>query len=212
MHFEERIPIFLDLGFRQEAISELRLYLDLLWQSNEDLNLISRKMSFEDLIDNHVIDCLLALKAFASEISLENKPVVGDFGSGGGLPGVLYAIQFPQVHFHLFEKSNRKQDFLRRCRASLANNVTVHAEIPNKLPEMDLIMARGFKPLDVILDMSRGFYRAGGKLFLLKARAEKIQEELALARKKFPDLKVRIEPLASPVLQVERHVVVVQRA
>lgn len=212
MYFETRIPTLLNLGFRKEAIPQLRLYLDLLWQSNEDLNLISRKMTIEDLIDNHVIDCLLPLKHLTAEIELQQNPAIGDFGSGGGLPGVLYAIQFPQVHFHLFEKSHKKQEFLRRCRSSLIGQMTVHADIPIHLPNVGLILARGFKPLDVILDMSRSYYGAGGRYFLLKARAEKIQEELVLARKKFPDLHVRVEPLVSPVLEVERHVVIVQRA
>ena len=74
------------------------------------------------------------------------------------------------------------------------------------------MVARAFKPIDVILDVSRNYYNKGGKYFLLKARREKIEEELILAKKKFKDLKVAIEPLRSPLLEVELHIVLLQRA
>ena len=203
MHFEKRLPVILDLGFRKEAIPQLKSFLDLLWASNEELNLISRKMTYEDLIDNHVIDCLLPLKFFPQSVKR-----VADFGSGGGLPSVLYAIQFPNISFQLFEKSNLKQDFLNKCK-TIAPNLNVNAEIPLRLLNIDLVTARAFKPLDVILDMSRDYYKNGGKYFLLKGRMEKIQEEIADSKKKFKDLKVSIEVLKSPVMEVERHLVLV---
>lgn len=202
-HFEKRIPILLQLGFNKEALPQLKAYIDLLWSSNEELNLISRKMTYEELIDNHLIDCLLPLKNFPA-----NVKVAADFGSGGGLPGVVYAIQFPATEYHLFEKSKLKQDFLKRC-ISIAPNLRVHGEIPPKLENIEVVTSRAFKPVDVILEFSRDYYKKGGKYFLLKGRREKIDEEVGLARKKFKDLKVQIEPLSSPVLEVERHLVLI---
>lgn len=203
MHFDKRIPLLLQLGFREEALPKLKAYVDLLWAANEELNLISRKMTFEELIDNHVIDCLLPLKRFPSAVK-----AAADFGAGGGLPGVVYAIQFPEIKYHLFEKSPKKQEFLNRCKA-IAPNLEIHGEIPLDLGDVEVVTARAFKPIDVILDVSRKYYAKGGKYFLLKARREKIDEELALARKKFKDLKVNIEPLTSPILDVERHLVLI---
>ncbi len=201
--FEDRISVLQQLGVREEFLPRLKKYVHFLWESNEDLNLISRQMSFQDLLDNHVIDCLLPLSAFPK--SIKN---VADFGSGGGLPAVIYAILFPEVQFHLYEKSAKKQQFLQQCQA-FASNMHIHAEIPKELPAIDLLMARGFKPIDVILDMSRAYVQKSGRYFLLKARREKIQEELDLAGKKFKSLKVQIVPLKSPVLEVERHLVLI---
>lgn len=203
MYFEKRTALIQELGFRQEAIGTLKEYLDLLWSANEELNLISRKMTFEELVDNHLIDCLLPLSQFP-----KSTKVAADFGSGGGLPGVVYAIQFPEIEYHLFEKSPRKQEFLNSCKA-LAPNLHVHGEIPLNLDKFDLVTARAFKPIDVILDISRKYYARKGRYFLLKARKEKIEEEVQLARKKFKDLKVEIVPLKSPVLEVERHLVLI---
>jgi 16S rRNA (guanine527-N7)-methyltransferase len=203
MHFEKRIPTILELGFSEKNLPKLKDYLDLLVASNEELNLISRKMTYEELIDNHVIDCLLPLKKFPKNIK-----IAADFGSGGGLPGVLYAVQFPETTFHLFEKSKLKQDFLNNCR-SIAPNIKVNGEIPPRLDHVEIVVARAFKPIDVLLEISRTYFAKNGKYFLLKARKEKIDEEIQLARKKFKDLKVDIVPLKSPVLEVERHLVLI---
>lgn len=200
-YFEQRAQVMVDLGFRQEALPVLKSYVDLLWTTNENLNLISRQMTFAELIDNHVVDCLLPLQFFPSHVS-----VVADFGSGGGLPGVIYAIQFPKVSFRLYEKSPMKQDFLRQCQ-KLAPNIQVQSEIGLKLVGVELVTARAFKPVDVILDMSRDYHQRGGRYFLLKGRLEKIEEELTIAKKKFKSLKAQVEQLKSPLLDVERHLV-----
>ena len=206
-YLTEQFPVIQSLGFRADGLEILSRYVDALWQSNQELNLISRKMTFEELIDNHVIDCLLPLKYFPS-----HAKAVADFGSGGGLPAVIYAIQFSDIQFQLYEKSPLKRQFLEACR-TLAPNITVLGEIPPKMNKIDLVIARGFKPLDVILEMSREYFVSGGSYFLLKARREKIDEELFLTRKKFKticDDRIIIDALTSPVLEVERHLVRIQ--
>lgn len=177
--------------------------MDFLWASNEELNLFSRKMTWEDLVDNHLIDCLLPLKHFPKDVK-----VAADFGTGGGLPGVIYAMQFPHIRYRLYEKSRLKQDFLRRC-AEVVPNIEVHGDIPPRLNGVDLITARAFKPLDVILDLSRDHLKNGGKYFLLKGRREKIDEEIQASGKLLGATSVRVERLQSPLLEVERHVVLI---
>lgn len=203
MSYEEKIPNFFELGLRTDALSKVKTYLDLVWAANQDLNIVSRQMTFENLIDNHLIDCLLPLKLFP-----KNVKAVADFGSGGGFPGVIYALQFPEIKFHLYEKSSKKQDFLKKCKV-LAPNLEFHGDIPVDLNGIDLVTARAFKSLDVILSMSRSYYLQGGKYFLLKGRLEKINEEIAASKKSFKDLKVSVQNLKSPVLEVERHLLLI---
>lgn len=202
-YFDQRSSVILELGFRPDALADLKKYVQLLWSANADLNLFSRKMTFEELIDNHVIDCLLPLSHFPQDIKY-----AADLGSGGGLPGVIYALQFPQARYILFEKSVLKQNFLNECK-SLAPNLVVQGEIPHDLDKVQIVTARGFKPIDVILDITRIYYGKKGKYFLLKGRQEKINEELKLAQKKFKDLKSQTITLKSPVMEVERHLVLI---
>lgn len=200
-HLQNRKNLILELGYPETQFDLLAQYVDLLWKSNEELNLISRQMTFEDLIDNHVIDCLLAVS------SLPQFPVKwADLGSGGGLPGVLYALAKPQVQIHLYEKSPKKREFLQLCQR-IAPNIQLQAEVTHDLKGTQLVTARAFKPLDVILDMTRVYYSQGGSYFLLKGRAEKIEEEIREAQKKFKGFKCEVKKLVSPLLDVERHIV-----
>ena len=202
-YFEQQKSIFLSLGLREQAVPLLKKYVDYLWSSNEELNLISRKMTIEELIDNHIIDSLMILSDFPA-----NVKKVADLGSGGGLPGVVLAIQFPEIEFHLFEKSPKKREFLEGCHKWLPN-LFFHSEITTHMKGFDLITARAFKPIDVIIDMTTTYYKSGGKYFLMKARLEKIQEEIRDTQKKEKTFKCTIQPLKSPVLEVERHLVLI---
>ena len=85
----------------------------------------------------------------------------------------------------------------------------MNGDIPVRLDTVVIVTSRAFKPIDVLLDITRHYYTGGGKYFLLKARKEKIDEEISDALKKFKDLKVDIVPLKSPVLEVERHLVLI---
>lgn len=201
MNLQKRINEIKQLGVADHFLPKITEYVDLLWRSNDELNLFSRQMTFDELIDNHLIDCLLVLKYFPVDLKK-----VADFGSGGGLPGVLFAILFPGTAFLLFEKSPKKQAFLNKCKA-IAPNITVQGEIPPTFDGVDLVIARAFKPLDVILEVSRSYFLNGGRYFLLKGRREKIDEEYVLAKKKFKDLTIAIESIKSPVMEVERHLV-----
>lgn len=201
--FDQRRENFVALGVSESQIDLLWDYIETLWAANSELNLFSRKMPFSDLIDNHVIDCLLPSKHFPREAKL-----VADFGTGGGLPGLLYAIQFPDIQFRLYEKSRLKQKFLEHCRGFIPN-IKVLGEIPKALGLLDLAMSRAFKPTDVLIEMSRDYFDAGGKYFLFKGRLDKTNEELALAKKKFKGLKAKIVHLESPVLEVERNLLLI---
>jgi 16S rRNA (guanine527-N7)-methyltransferase len=202
-YIDSRKDLFLSLGFKNEAFDALKKFVDLIWQANVDMNLVSRQMSFEELIDNHIIDCLLPLKYLASDFK-----VIADFGSGSGLPAVLFALSNPKTQFHLFEKSPKKQSFLKQCE-KIAPNIKVFSLIPEKLNQVELVTARAFKPIDVILQMSKGYYLQGGKYFLLKGRNDKIQEEIILSQKLFKNMKLKVLPLKSPILEVERNLVII---
>ncbi|MFN7455119.1 MAG: 16S rRNA (guanine(527)-N(7))-methyltransferase RsmG [Pseudobdellovibrionaceae bacterium] len=193
-----------DLGFPENQWAGLVKYLEILSQKNEELNLVSRQMTMKELIENHVIDCLLPLKMFPQGIN-----ICADLGTGGGFPGVIYALAKPEIRFHFYEKSPLKQKYLTNLISGLNLSAEVRGEVESHLSQADLVIARGFKPVDVILQMTSEFQKSKGKYFLLKGRLEKIQEECAQATQKNKSLKVVIEPLKSPVLDVERHLVVV---
>lgn len=203
-----QIQIILDCGFQEKNLDTLKWYIDFLWQQNTELNLFSRQTTFNDLIENHIIDCLLPLKHFENINSNQTLNKVADLGTGGGLPAIIYAIHFPEIQFELFEKSPKKQIFLNSLKQKITN-IQIKGLVHSTDLNVDLIMARGFKPIDVILELTQSHYEKHKNYFLLKARLEKINEELFDTQKKFKNIKSEIIKLNSPILEVERHLVLI---
>lgn len=197
---EENKDVILSLGVNEIHRNRLVQYCENLVKANLELNLFSRKMSMKDLVENHIFDSLLALSEF-QKLDFEN---LGDFGSGGGLPGLILAACFPEKQIHLFEKSPKKRQFLEAQNQYL-NNITVYDEVNDKyLGKLDLVTARAFKPLDVILKLSRKYHQSGGKYLLFKGRLETIKEEIHLSKLKNEPQLIQLN---SPFLKVERYLV-----
>ncbi len=91
---------------REERLYER--YYALLKEWNEKINLVSRK-SFDQVVAGQFIDCVQILDLTHSYI--EGLDVL-DIGSGGGFPGLLFAIRNPETPITLYEKIGKKRDFL----------------------------------------------------------------------------------------------------
>lgn len=187
----------IELGLNEEQYQALKAFVGNLWSANMELNLFSRKMPPEDLIENHIFDCLIALPHFKKT----DFTVLADFGSGGGMPSVILALAFPDKEIRAFEKSPKKRDFLQK-QADLIPNLKIYAEVADsKLDGVDLVTARAFKPLDVILKLSRKYHQSGGSYLLYKAKKESVEQEIIDARLK---MEPKIIELSSPYREVER--------
>jgi len=132
----------------------LRALLDygaLLLAANTVVNL-SGARDWQTLAEAHLVDCVAAAKALP-----EDARCVLDLGSGGGLPGLVWAALFPERHFHLCERSGKKAAFLEEAAARLGMlHVDVHARqgeevLPTADPRVDLVTARAVAPLARLL-------------------------------------------------------------
>lgn len=202
----EKKQYFLDLGMDDAAFAKLESYTQLLWAANQDLNLFSRKMPLKDLVDNHLLDCALAFPQFLEQ----DFSVLADFGSGGGMPSVLLGILFKDREVRIFEKSPKKRQFLKSIQDQLCPNLRIYEEVKeSQLDGVDLITARAFKPIDIILKLSRSYFQSSGKYLLYKAKSETIKKELSDAKLKENSFKVI--PLNNPLLDVERNLVFISK-
>ena len=103
----------------EEGLEE---YYALLAEWNEKINLVSRK-SFDRVVSGQFVDCLHIL-ALAFPY-LNGLPVI-DIGSGGGFPGLRFAIRYPEIPITLYEKIGKKRDFLSVVKTELGlSNVEV---------------------------------------------------------------------------------------
>ncbi|HTL23939.1 MAG TPA: 16S rRNA (guanine(527)-N(7))-methyltransferase RsmG [Mycobacteriales bacterium] len=146
------------------------------------------------LWERHLLNCA-ALSSL-----VEDGQVVLDLGSGAGLPGLVLALQRPDVQVVLVESLQRRAQFLTECVEALGlrNTLVRRAraeELHGKL-EVDVVTARAVAPVDRLAQWSLPLLRPGGRLLAIKG--EQAVAELEVAR---PTL-VRLGAVSSSVVEV----------
>ena len=158
-------------------------------------NLVSRAAR-SDLSTRHVPEA----RAFAERLPGPGR--VLDIGSGGGLPGLVLAVERPDLDVHLLEATGKKVDFLTSTAASLGIPVTVHhgrAEdlaVPPLAGSFELVTARAVAPLDRLVGLAAPFLALGGALHALKGA--RWSEELAAAGPAIRRAGLRVDRVPAP--------------
>ncbi len=129
------------------------------------------------LWERHLLNC-----AGLSEL-IEDGQVVLDLGSGAGLPGLVLALQRPDVQVVLVESLQRRATFLAEAVEvlGLRNTLVRRAraeELHGKL-EVDVVTARAVAPIDRLAGWALPLLHPGGRLLALKG--EQAAVELAAA-------------------------------
>ncbi|MFP4310383.1 MAG: 16S rRNA (guanine(527)-N(7))-methyltransferase RsmG [Nitriliruptoraceae bacterium] len=145
-------------------------------------NLVSRSARHE-LESRHIPESIrLAMQLPRSERSLR----LLDVGSGGGLPGLVIALERPDLEVELLDAKQKKVEFLRQAASALGLTVTVHHGRAEELvrtdlgASFDLVTARAVAPLDRLVPWTVPFLRPGGLLFAVKG--ERWEQELLEAQ------------------------------
>ena len=151
----------------RETITSLKKYENLLISANKNLNLIG-KSTIDQIWHRHFLD-----SAQVIDFIDKNDKNLADLGSGAGFPGLVIAILAKDrnipIKINLIDKSVKKTEFLREIVNELKLDVQVNnqniLEMENKLNE-DLIIARAFKPLEIILKLMHKKTRNWKKFFI----------------------------------------------
>jgi 16S rRNA (guanine527-N7)-methyltransferase len=111
--------------------------------------------------------------------------LVGDVGSGAGLPGLVLAIARPDVDFVLIEPMERRVDWLTSevGRLGLANTTVLRARAEDaRLPQpLDQVTARAVSALNKLIPITAPLVRPGGELVFMKGA--RVEEELTKSAK-----------------------------
>ncbi len=173
--------ILTECGISEQFADKTAEFLHYIMQANQTLNLMSRKLTADDILTDHIRDCLIGAKFFAEYNN------IADLGTGGGFPGILLAIVYPDKHFDLFDKSVRKCEYLQNAKRDLKlKNIDIHNGLIAETDiKNDVITCRAFKPIPEIVDMTKKYFNRNGRYILYKGRMETITEELTLLQKRY---------------------------
>ncbi len=130
----------------------------------------------------HILNCVLLSP-------LLRPGVVGDVGSGAGLPGLVLAIARPDVDFVLIEPMERRVEWLDSevARLGLANATVLRARAEDARLDrpLDQVTARAVSALSTLIPITVPLVRRGGELLFMKgARVEEELEGAAKAARK----------------------------
>ena len=128
-----------------------------------------------------------------------------DVGSGGGLPGVVFAICCPQIDVNCVDTVGKKAAFIQQVAAALRlpNLRGIHDRVENLKTRYPVISCRAFASLVDFTTWSRKALAEDGIWFAMKGKHP--DEEIAALP---ADVKVfHVEPLQVPGLDAERCVI-----
>ena len=199
----------LKLELAPAQIDLLMSFMDLLQKWNKVYNLTSVRDP-QEMLTHHLLDSLAAVPALLRHVSRlpleEGKrlPLL-DVGSGGGLPGVVFAICCPQIDVNCVDTVGKKAAFIQQVAASLRlpNLRGIHDRVENLKTRYPVISCRAFASLVDFTTWSRKALAEDGIWFAMKGKHP--DEEIAALP---ADVKVfHVEPLAVPGLDAERCVI-----
>ena len=176
----KKYSLLKDQNVPRETLIEFELFISMLQEKNEQINIISKETAKNHVIrERHIID-----SAQIIEFVDLNSKIITDIGSGGGMPGIIISIMIKNMKnltkVHLYEKSHHKSSFLRKVSRDLKLNTEVMQEniFEAQNLESGTIMARAFKPLPIILDLVyKNFSSYKNLIVFMGKNGEKVLEE-----------------------------------
>lgn len=196
----ELLSVFEDRA--DEIAQKLGAYIGLLLRVNRSYNLTADR-SPSDQWHRHVEDALrngILLQAVLGAPEAATR--ILDVGSGGGVPGLVWAMLWPRAQVSLVEASEKKAAFLRLAIKELKlTGVQVHRLRAERLgldpahrEAYDLVTARALASLPTLAEWTMPFAKIGGAVAAIKGAAA--QEELRKSKRAFKLLGAPERPQA----------------
>jgi len=180
-----------------EQVDVARAFTANLAAQGEERGLIG-PLELPRLWSRHILNCAIVAPLL--------KPgLVGDVGSGAGLPGLVLAIARPDVDFVLIEPMERRVAWLNEQVDELGlTNVSVvrdRAEDARLADPLDQVTARAVSAFRKLIPLTAPLLRDGGELVLMKGAGAAAEVEAATKElRKFRVHDVEVLTLGEDVL------------
>ncbi|MBS0390028.1 MAG: 16S rRNA (guanine(527)-N(7))-methyltransferase RsmG [Proteobacteria bacterium] len=193
----------LGLVLDDAQITRLLDFQNLLQKWNKVYNLTAVRNP-EEMLTHHLLDSLAAvapLQRYLAQQGGAGRRLL-DVGSGGGLPGVVFAICCPELQISCVDTVAKKAAFIQQAAAALGLKYLhgIHARVETLPGPFDVISCRAFAALADFTTWSRQALAPQGVWLAMKGRHP--QDEIAALP---ADVQVfHVEQLAVPGLDAER--------
>ena len=165
----------LGLDLTPAQIDTLMEFQALLGKWNKVYNLTAVRDP-QEMLTHHLLDSLAAVPALQRHLAQmparEGRTAMLDVGSGGGLPGVVFAICCPQIDVHCVDTVGKKAAFIQQAAATLRlpNLRGIHSRVEQLTTRYPLISCRAFASLADFTSWSRQALEEGGTWLAMKGK------------------------------------------
>ena len=199
----------LGLALTAQQMAQLLDFLALLQKWNKVYNLTAVRNP-QDMLTHHLLDSLAAVGPLQRHLAslpadASAPPCLLDVGSGGGLPGVVFAICCPQLDVSCVDTVAKKAAFIQQAAVTLRlpNLHGIHARVESLAGPFDVVSCRAFAAL---ADFTRWSHSAlGNGAVWLAMKGKHPADEIAALPAAVQVFHV--EPLQVPGLDAERCIV-----
>ncbi|WP_404301078.1 16S rRNA (guanine(527)-N(7))-methyltransferase RsmG [Alicycliphilus denitrificans] len=193
----------LGLALDEGQITRLLDFQGLLQKWNRVYNLTAVRDP-QEMLTHHLLDSLAAVAPLKRHLAQQGGAGqrLLDVGSGGGLPGVVFAICCPDLEVSCVDTVAKKAAFIQQAAASLGlkNLHGIHARVETLAGPFDVVSCRAFAALADFTAWSRQALAPHGVWLAMKGRQP--QDEIAALP---AGVQVfHVEQLAVPGLDAER--------
>ncbi len=140
----------------------------------------------QEIYDLQILDCVPSLEF------VHDTGKIIDVGSGGGLPGIVWAIHKPDIHVTLLDSVNKKCEAVREIVDALElNNVEIVCARSEEFAlthreAFDIAVARALASAGITAELLSPLVKVGGKILTFKG--EKVHEEISEVNDKWKKL------------------------
>lgn len=171
----------LDISLSGEAVERLYVYFSELKKWSRRVNLIAKRASDEEILENHFLDSLTLLPLLKGE-----AVHLLDVGSGAGFPGLVLKAARPDIRLTMVEPRLKRISFLKHVARTLqltgVEALAFRIEDEELLPSESSfthITSRAVTEIGPFLEMVHRFSQPGLQVICMKG--PKWQQELERA-------------------------------
>lgn len=196
----------LGVALTDTQFDQLIDYVALLAKWNAVYNLTAIRDPRQMLIQ-HILDSL----SIVPHLAARGGQTILDVGSGGGLPGIVLAIVFPERRVTLNDIVQKKTAFQAQAKAELKleNLSVVTGRVEQLQPGIDVpgkfdaIVSRAFADLSDFVTLARHLVNEQGSIWAMKG----VRPDAEIERLPAGSRAAEIVQLRVPFLDAERHLV-----